>query len=350
MLYVALIQVLLRSLVLTLESPALCSLKTECDSRVHPNNNSGTITASATASYLGTSWMDVRAVPLTYGTKLQSTDETTAAAATATAATGTTKQSTVAAATAEQVQELAAAWQARQQSAAAAAAVAVGTDGASQQPLPHKQLQEQLLKYLSCSAPAAPEAAASVAATTAAAADDTTGSASTSDTATPSPAVELKWVLCSEHEAPPGLSRLHQYLQQNLADIVRDCMAVVDLTNIEHENICTLNTVLALLVLARARGGDAALASVLAAVRSGTTTAVRHVPRSDVHGTECIPTAPVDSSGATAGSGTVRTGSEVSMSIAYFTYTVNLWCYQRSNAVLCVFSCIFSLSDDIITM
>jgi trimeric autotransporter adhesin len=321
MLHAAFIQVLLRSLVLTLESPPLCNLKTEPDSSV--DTSSTAAAASATASYLGTSWMDVRAVPLVSTTKLQSTDEIGATTAIAAAGTGGTKQTTAAAATAEQVEELAAAWQARQQSAAAAAAAAVAADdGASHQQLPHQQLQERLLKYLSCSAPAA--AAAAVAATAAAAADsfaaaavvDDTDSSSTTvsaATATSSVAAKAGWVLCSKSEAPPGLSRLHQYLQQNLADIVRDCMAVVDLRNIDHENICTLNTVLALLVLARARGGDCALASVLAAVRSGTTTAARHVPRADVHGTDCIPTAAADSS-ASASIGPERTGAEVSIS------------------------------------
>jgi trimeric autotransporter adhesin len=324
------IQVLLRSLVLTLESPALCSLKTESDSSVGTSSSDAATTASATASYLGTSWMDVRAVPLPQATKLQSTDEIDATTATTAAGTDSTKQSTAAAATVEQVQELAAAWQARQQSAeAAAAAAAAADDGASQQQLPHQQLQKRLLKYLSCSAPAAAAAAAAAAATTAAAAastaaaaagvDHTDNSSSSSTTesaaaATPTAAPEAGWVLCNESEAPPGLSRLHQYLQQNLAGIVRDCMAVVDLRNIDHENICTLNTVLALLVLARARGGDSALARVLAAVRSGTTTAARHVPRADVHSTDCIPTAEAATdSSASASIGPVRTGSEVSI-------------------------------------
>jgi Protein of unknown function (DUF3689) len=336
------IQVLLRSLVLTLESPALCNIKTECDSSIDTGSDAAT---TATASYLGTSWMDVRAVSLQNTTRLQSTDGTTATADTAAVTTiDTAKQSTAAAAaTTEQVQELAAAWQARQQSAAAATA---DEDGASQQQLPHQQLQERLLKYL-CSAPAAAAAAAAAAtaaaaaastATAAAGVDDTDSSSSSSSTTlaaaastTPTVAATAGWVLCKESEAPPGLRRLHQYLQQHLADIVRDCMAVVDLRNIDHENICTLNTVLALLVLARARGGDSALARVLAAVRSGTTTAARHVPRADVHSTDCIPTAEAaaDSSASASTIGPVRTGSEVSILVLYVMYRTIFQCYSQ---------------------
>mmetsp|Transcript_2530 Transcript_2530/g.3730 ORF Transcript_2530/g.3730 Transcript_2530/m.3730 type:complete len:1042 (+) Transcript_2530:199-3324(+) len=89
---------------------------------------------------------------------------------------------------------------------------------------------------------------------------------------------EEEWSLTEMSE--PGLQRLHKFLTKNLTSLARDLLAVVDATNVNHENICCLNTTVALLVLVRRQiGGDQAVAKALKQIRNGTTTAVRSYSR-----------------------------------------------------------------------
>jgi Trpc4-associated protein len=87
-----------------------------------------------------------------------------------------------------------------------------------------------------------------------------------------------KWILAKVDV--PGLERLYSFLADNLVSLMRDLLAVVDTSNINHENICCLNTAVALLVLARRQdGGDECVACMLRCIRNGVTTAVKSTPR-----------------------------------------------------------------------
>jgi hypothetical protein len=56
-----------------------------------------------------------------------------------------------------------------------------------------------------------------------------------------------------EGDGPQFLSRLRQFLSLNNIRLLRDLMSVVDLKNVNHENICCLNTAVVLCVFANRR-------------------------------------------------------------------------------------------------